>query len=71
MSDFNKVLFSGRLQKPIVWVGMTTMDTTANNNANKVVEAYRLGRYDNRNEESISADAFVVEAYRLGRYDNL
>ncbi len=25
MSDFNKVLISGQLSKPIVWVGMTTV----------------------------------------------
>ena len=25
MSDFNKVLISGLLSKPIVWVGMTTV----------------------------------------------
>ena len=25
MSDFNKVLISGQLSKPIVWVGMTTL----------------------------------------------
>ena len=26
MSDFNKVLISGQLSKPIVWVGMTTIN---------------------------------------------
>ena len=36
-----------------------------------VVEAYRLGRYDNtRSCDALSVLIYVVEAYRLGRYDN-
>ena len=47
MSDFNKVLISGQLSKPIVWVGMTTRVSCLRSFFGLVVEAYRLGRYDN------------------------
>ena len=47
MSDFNKVLISGQLSKPIVWVGMTTKFLFSIIKILWVVEAYRLGRYDN------------------------
>ena len=36
----------------------------------KVVEAYRLDRYDNPLRSVISKLDQVVEAYRLDRYDN-
>ena len=36
-----------------------------------VVEAYRLGRYDNWQTHKGLCPLLVVEAYRLGRYDNL
>ena len=35
-----------------------------------VVEAYRLGKYDNINVNYQIGHAHVVEAYRLGKYDN-
>ena len=36
-----------------------------------VVEAYRLGKYDNSHSTTlINPSNFVVEAYRLGKYDN-
>ena len=35
-----------------------------------VVEAYRLGRYDNDSLKIVDESPLVVEAYRLGRYDN-
>ena len=38
--------------------------------ATGVVEAYRLGRYDNTDGTSSRNNLRVVEAYRLGRYDN-
>ena len=36
-----------------------------------VVEAYRLGKYDNKKNSNHHANVNVVEAYRLGKYDNL
>ena len=36
----------------------------------RVVEAYRLDRYDNIADDELHAAAHVVEAYRLDRYDN-
>ena len=36
----------------------------------RVVEAYRLDRYDNPQVSRASFVAVVVEAYRLDRYDN-
>ena len=36
-----------------------------------VVEAYRLGKYDNFSSLSVSVRTCVVEAYGLGKYDNL
>ena len=37
----------------------------------KVVEAYRLDRYDNLMMPALMMSSLVVEAYRLDRYDNL
>ena len=50
---------------------MTTLDLDEPDFCNRVVEAYRLDRYDN----FYSSGTFpclprVVEAYRLDRYDN-
>ena len=39
-------------------------------NTEKVVEAYRLDRYDNSLFILMSRNNCVVEAYRLDRYDN-
>ena len=36
----------------------------------KVVEAYRLDRYDNLGAGFVVSGFTVVEAYRLDRYDN-
>ena len=38
---------------------------------NCVVEAYRLGKYDNFGNVVILTVVEVVEAYRLGKYDNV
>ena len=35
-----------------------------------VVEAYRLGKYDNSGGDHLVVFNLVVEAYRLGKYDN-
>ena len=38
----------------------------------EVVEAYRLGKYDNALQMFIAlTERGVVEAYRLGKYDNI
>ena len=37
---------------------------------NNVVEAYRLGKYDNFKFAGTHFSPVVVEAYRLGKYDN-
>ena len=51
---------------------MTTKKRYSSPLASSVVEAYRLGRYDNLSLYSHWRDPYpVVEAYRLGRYDNL
>ena len=50
---------------------MTTLASGFAAQDEDVVEAYRLGKYDNSNQHSkdlILCD--VVEAYRLGKYDN-
>jgi len=50
---------------------MTTFLRTYLYNILLVVEAYRLGRYDNLSSVPVNAQSLVVvEAYRLGRYDN-
>ncbi len=49
---------------------MTTFFKHPLREINTVVEAYRLGRYDNFEVTRPSSTVGVVEAYRLGRYDN-
>ena len=49
---------------------MTTDAEELLNSILKVVEAYRLDRYDNEQLLFREAVKVVVEAYRLDRYDN-
>ena len=49
---------------------MTTSSCADIQPLQRVVEAYRLDRYDNFSARAASRAATVVEAYRLDRYDN-
>ena len=49
---------------------MTTLRVTVYECLLRVVEAYRLDRYDNINRIVLVNTTLVVEAYRLDRYDN-
>ena len=49
---------------------MTTLLKSRKNQSLRVVEAYRLDRYDNIGVSTAEVVSLVVEAYRLDRYDN-
>ena len=49
---------------------MTTSSISQNLCLILVVEAYRLGKYDNSVDLLAAVVKQVVEAYRLGKYDN-
>ena len=50
---------------------MTTPSVPRLRTRHRVVEAYRLDRYDNYYHCARSAQYHVVEAYRLDWYDNI
>ena len=51
---------------------MTTGEISLFLSVSEVVEAYRLGKYDNFYKSLLlSTFIVVVEAYRLGKYDNM